>query len=384
MRKTLFLLLILAAIGLTAWFFGGRSVEVETVRVSRGNLIRTVEEDGIVEVPDDRRIFATQTARVLEVAVQDGDAVLPGKLLVRMNNPDLEVRIQETRTLLEQAAKERRGAAARSASARLLLEDASRNALRRERLYEAGAISLSELEEARLVEGRLKEDLAETRSAESSALALESGLRRTLSELEAKAKELLVRSPIRGFVLELPAEKDKVFQPGDLVVTVAPDAMMEVVSDVLGDALGGVAVGQKVRVTAPILRDLVLEGRVSKIYSQAFEKLSALGVVQRRVKVKISLPYTPELKPGFEVRVAIETERRSGALLLPVEAVRSTEKGERTVLRVEGNRIRTVKIRTGITDRRLIEILEGLEEGDEVVRNAGLDIAEGTRVRVQR
>lgn len=384
MRKTLFLLLILAAIGLTAWFFGGRSVEVETVRVSRGNLIRTVEEDGIVEVPDDRRIFATQTARVLEVAVQDGDAVLPGKLLVRMNNPDLEVRIQETRTLLEQAAKERRGAAARSASARLLLEDASRNALRRERLYEAGAISLSELEEARLVEGRLKEDLAETRSAESSALALESGLRRTLSELEAKAKELLVRSPIRGFVLELPAEKDKVFQPGDLVVTVAPDAMMEVVSDVLGDALGGVAVGQKVRVTAPILRDLVLEGRVSKIYSQAFEKLSALGVVQRRVKVKISLPYTPALKPGFEVRVAIETERRSGALLLPVEAVRSTEKGERTVLRVEGNRIRTVKIRTGITDRRLIEILEGLEEGDEVVRNAGLDIAEGTRVRVQR
>lgn len=384
MRKTLFLLLILAAIGLTAWFFGGRSVEVETVRVSRGNLIRTVEEDGIVEVPDDRRIFATQTARVLEVAVQDGDAVLPGKLLVRMNNPDLEVRIQETRTLLEQAAKERRGAAARSASARLLLEDAFRNALRRERLYEAGAISLSELEEARLVEGRLKEDLAETRSAESSALALESGLRRTLSELEAKAKELLVRSPIRGFVLELPAEKDKVFQPGDLVVTVAPDAMMEVVSDVLGDALGGVAVGQKVRVTAPILRDLVLEGRVSKIYSQAFEKLSALGVVQRRVKVKISLPYTPELKPGFEVRVAIETERRSGALLLPVEAVRSTEKGERTVLRVEGKRIRTVKIRTGITDRRLIEILEGLEEGDEVVRNAGLDIAEGTRVRVQR
>jgi HlyD family secretion protein len=384
MRKTLFLLLILAAIGLTAWFFGGRSVEVETVRVSRGNLIRTVEEDGIVEVPDDRRIFATQTARVLEVAVQDGDAVLPGKLLVRMNNPDLEVRIQETRTLLEQAAKERRGAAARSASARLLLEDAFRNALRRERLYEAGAISLSELEEARLVEGRLKEDLAETRSAESSALALESGLRRTLSELEAKAKELLVRSPIRGFVLELPAEKDKVFQPGDLVVTVAPDAMMEVVSDVLGDALGGVAVGQKVRVTAPILRDLVLEGRVSKIYSQAFEKLSALGVVQRRVKVKISLPYTPALKPGFEVRVAIETERRSGALLLPVEAVRSTEKGERTVLRVEGNRIRTVKIRTGITDRRLIEILEGLEEGDEVVRNAGLDIAEGTRVRVQR
>jgi HlyD family secretion protein len=102
------------------------------------------------------------------------------------------------------------------------------------------------------------------------------------------------------------------------------------------------------------------------------------------VKVRIDLPYSPSLKPGFEVRVAIETERHPGVLLLPIESVRTTESGERFAMKIERNRIKSVPIRTGLADRRSVEILEGLHEGDEVVRDAGLDLDEGRRVRVQR
>ncbi len=384
MRKSLFGVLGFVVIASTLWFLLLRGEEVETVRVARGDLVRIVEEDGIVEVPGDRRIFATQLARVLEVPVEEGDVVLPGTVLVRMKNPDLDVRIQETRTLLEQAKRDRLGAAALVESTRLLLSDAIRIAARRKRLYEAGAVSLSELEEATLALERLEKELKRRKSAEDSAAALESGLKRTVLELQAKGAELVARSPIRGIVLELPPEKDQVLQPGDLVATVAPEARMEVVSDILSDTMGSVAVGQKVRVTAPVLGEQVLEGKVSKIYPHAFEKLSALGVVQRRVKVRIDLPYSPRLKPGFEVRAAIETERHPGVLLLPIESVRTTESGERVVMRIERSRIKSVRVRTGIADRRFVEILEGLAEGDEVIRDAGLDLQEGSRVRVQR
>ena len=189
-------------------------------------------------------------------------------------NPDIEISAAETRTRLEQAAMKRRGVASRVVLGRLLLENATKNALRRERLYQEGAVSLSEMEDAKLAADRLKEALTEARSVEKAAVALESGLRRTLSELQVKREELVVKSPIKGVVLDLPAEKDKVFQPGDLVVAVAPRARIEVASDVLSDALGGVAVGQGARVTAPILGSTVLEGRVSKIYPQAEEILS--------------------------------------------------------------------------------------------------------------
>ena len=384
MKKILFGTLFFGVIAATLWFVFLRSEEVETVRVSRGDLVRTVEEDGVVEVPGDRRMYATQLARVLDVPVEEGDSVLPGTVLVRMKNADLDVRIHETRTLLDQAIRDRQGASALVESTRLLLSDAARVAARRKRLYEAGAISLSEFEEAVLTLERLEKDLERHQSAVDSAAVLESGLKRTVLELQAKGAELVVKSPIKGIVLELPPEKDRVLQPGDLVATVAPEARMEVVSDILSDAMGNVAVGQKVRVTAPVLGSQVLEGKVAKIYPQAFEKMSALGVVQRRVKVRIDLPYSPRLKPGFEVRVAIETERHPGVLLLPIESVRTTESGERFAMKIERNRIKSVPIRTGLADRRSVEILEGLHEGDEVVRDAGLDLDEGRRVRVQR
>lgn len=384
MKKILFGTLFFGVIAATLWFVFLRSEEVETVRVSRGDLVRTVEEDGVVEVPGDRRMYATQLARVLDVPVEEGDSVLPGTVLVRMKNPDLDVRIHETRTLLDQAIRDRQGASALVGSTRLLLSDAARVAARRKRLYEAGAISLSEFEEAVLTLERLEKDLERHQSAVDSAAVLESGLKRTVLELQAKGAELVVKSPIKGIILELPPEKDRVLQPGDHVATVAPEARMEVVSDILSDAMGNVAVGQKVRVTAPVLGSQVLEGKVAKIYPQAFEKMSALGVVQRRVKVRIDLPYSPRLKPGFEVRVAIETERHPGVLLLPIESVRTTESGERFAMKIERNRIKSVPIRTGLADRRSVEILEGLHEGDEVVRDAGLDLDEGRRVRVQR
>lgn len=384
MKKILFGTLLFGVIAATLWFVFLRSEEVETVRVSRGDLVRTVEEDGVVEVPGDRRMYATQLARVLDVPVEEGDSVLPGTVLVRMKNPDLDVRIHETRTLLDQAIRDRQGASALVESTRLLLSDAARVAARRKRLYEAGAISLSEFEEAVLTLERLEKDLERHQSAVDSAAVLESGLKRTVLELQAKGAELVVKSPIKGIILELPPEKDRVLQPGDHVATVAPEARMEVVSDILSDAMGNVAVGQKVRVTAPVLGSQVLEGKVAKIYPQAFEKMSALGVVQRRVKVRIDLPYSPRLKPGFEVRVAIETERHPGVLLLPIESVRTTESGERFAMKIERNRIKSVPIRTGLADRRSVEILEGLHEGDEVVRDAGLDLDEGRRVRVQR
>jgi len=383
-KKILFGTLLFGVIAATLWFVFLRSEEVETVRVSRGDLVRTVEEDGVVEVPGDRRMYATQLARVLDVPVEEGDSVLPGTVLVRMKNADLDVRIHETRTLLDQAIRDRQGASALVESTRLLLSDAARVAARRKRLYEAGAISLSEFEEAVLTLERLEKDLERHQSAVDSAAVLESGLKRTVLELQAKGAELVVKSPIKGIILELPPEKDRVLQPGDHVAPVAPEARMEVVSDILSDAMGNVAVGQKVSVTAPVLGSQVLEGKVAKIYPQAFEKMSALGVVQRRVKVRIDLPYSPSLKPGFEVRVAIETARHPGVLLLPIESVRTTESGERFAMKIERNRIKSVPIRTGLADRRSVEILEGLHEGDEVVRDAGLDLDEGRRVRVQR
>lgn len=78
------------------------------------------------------------------------------------------------------------------------------------------------------------------------------------------------------------------------------------------------------------------------------EKMSALGVAQRRVPVIISLDETANLKPGFEVKVAVETSTRQNVLLAPLESVITREDGLKEVMAVTNNLVTRRAVITGI------------------------------------
>ncbi len=370
-------IIILLAVTL---FFLLRPEKMAAVRVVRGEISSGVEEDGYLQPLEDRNFYATQTARITELPVEAGDEVSQGQLLIGMTNPDLEAILAETRAYWRQAEKSEIGYAAAAASLRLLLADENRNMERYRKLYEAGALSMTEMEQVSLRVERYTKDLAEAAARLGPASALSRGLRQQVLELEKKQAELTLKSPIDGYVLDLPVKKEQVVMAGELLVALGIEDEMEIRSDVLSDSLGGVKVGSRVRITAPILGSLTLEGHVKKIYPLAEEKVSPLGVAQRRVPVIIAFPMSEVLKPGYEVRVFIETSRREDVLLLPVESVR-TEDGIRKVFQLQGGKIHATEVRIGITDRRMVEILEGLEEGDVVVRDASLDLSDGQRAR---
>ena len=370
-------IIILLAVTL---FFLLRPEKMAAVRVVRGEISSGVEEDGYLQPLEDRNFYATQTARITELPVEAGDEVSQGQLLIGMTNPDLEAILAETRAYWRQAEKSEIGYAAAAASLRLLLADENRNMERYRKLYEAGALSMTEMEQVSLRVERYTKDLAEAEARLGSASALSRGLRQQVLELEKKQAELTLKSPIDGYVLDLPVKKEQVVMAGELLVALGIEDEMEIRSDVLSDSLGGVKVGSRVRITTPILGSLTLEGHVKKIYPLAEEKVSPLGVAQRRVPVIIAFPMSEVLKPGYEVRVFIETSRREDVLLLPVESVR-TEDGIRKVFQLQGGKIHATEVRIGITDRRMVEILEGLEEGDVVVRDASLDLSDGQRAR---
>jgi HlyD family secretion protein len=125
-------------------------------------------------------------------------------------------------------------------------------------------------------------------------------------------------------------------------------------------------------------------GEVQKIYPQAEEKTSALGVIQRRVPVIITLPSPANLKPGYEVRVAIETMSRQDVLVLPRESVRTREDGQKEVMVVANKRIQHRLIKTGISNQDNVEITGGLTTDELVVRDGSLDLSEKTRVKLPK
>jgi len=162
---------------------------------------------------------------------------------------------------------------------------------------------------------------------------------------------------------------------------VAAVESLEIKADILSDDLAEVKCGQNVFITAPVLGDTILEGTVSKIYPRAEEKMSALGVIQRRVPVIISLKNSANLQPGYEVRVAIETNHLENIITVPVESVRSKHDGTKEVMLIKNNRIVNMKVETGLSDNSSMEIKSGITEGEIIARDASLDLKDNQKVK---
>ncbi|MGC7845499.1 efflux RND transporter periplasmic adaptor subunit [Desulforudis sp. 1088] len=372
---------VLAAAVVAGLMLSSARTEVETVEARSGGIIRTVEDTGYVQASTDYSLYAAQGGRVIKVAVEAGQPVKQGQTLAVLENLDLAVQANDARTQLANARAAEAGAQAALERTRLELNDAKENLARMSELLAAGAATQAEYEKAQLLVKTYEQGLKEQQARQESAQAQAAALEKVLQDLTTKEQQLAVKSPAAGVVLDVAAKKEQVLVPGSLVATVAVLDRLEVRADILSDDLREVRVGQKVAVSAPALGEKVLQGEVKKIYPRAEEKQSALGIVQRRVPVIISLSETANLKPGYEVNVAIETFRKQNMLIIPREAVRTLEDGRKQVKVVVDGRVRHRLIETGASDRENIEVIDGLRSGDLVVRDGSLDLAEGARVR---
>ena len=228
---------------------------------------------------------------------------------------------------------------------------------------------------------KLKKSISQQEVSVSGLNKQVASLGAVLNSLEEKAGELQVISPISGTILDLPVKVGDVVTPGTLLAQVGSNSQLEVKTELLSDDLRRVKTGQTTHITAPVLGDQALTGQVSKIFPRAYEKTSALGVIQRRVPVIIALNHSANLQTGYEVRVAIETLRKEGVILLPRESVRLTEDGHYRVLVENKGRVKERSIDIGEKNQQWVEVIKGIKVGETVVRDGSLELKEGSRVK---
>lgn len=356
-------------------------IEAETAQVRTGDIIQTVEDTGYVQPATKYDLQALQNAKVIQVSVDTGQIVKKGQALVVLENLDLSMQITDTRSQLNQTTASISATQAAIDRTQLELKNAAGNLERARELYAAGAMTAVDFESARLKVETLEQSIKEQTQLLESARAQESGLNQSLQNLNLKERQLTMQSPVDGLVLNLPAKQEQVVNPGTLLASVAVTGQLEIKADILSDDLGEVSLGQRVKITAPVLGSKILTGEVMEIYPQAEEKQSALGVIQRRVPVIISLHDSANLKPGYEVKVAIETSTRHNVSIIPREAVRTLKDGGREVMVVKDNRVEHRLVKTGIGDRENIESTGGLQAGEILIRDGSLDLKENTRIK---
>ncbi|MHC1718309.1 MAG: efflux RND transporter periplasmic adaptor subunit [Acidaminococcaceae bacterium] len=385
MKKIIIYTSVIALIlaGLIYYFYYNVPV-VEVVKAKKGNIERTVVDTGYVQAVDDYEIYSEQDGKIIKLDVVRGQKVLKDQTIMVLENKDISMVSQYFLVELTRAQTEVSSTEAALAKANLELADAQISYERTSKLFAAGAVSQAELDASTLARNKSRENVDEL--IYNSKLANEKADNyRALYDTSLKREEkLIIRSPLDGTILKLPVETGNVVTTGTLLASLGIEDHLEIKADLLGDDLGDVAIGQKVRVIAPVLGNQVLYGEIAVIYPHAEEKLSTLGVLQRRVPVIIKLDNTANLKPGYEIRVGVITASRENVIILPRQAIFSGLAGEKKVMLTADNKVRHVNVKTGLMDNRNIEITEGLNIDDLVIKDANKIIKENTRIRVKQ
>ncbi|MEW6622838.1 MAG: efflux RND transporter periplasmic adaptor subunit [Bacillota bacterium] len=199
-------------------------------------------------------------------------------------------------------------------------------------------------------------------------------LKLDLLELEQKQLErkqnMKILAPFDG-TISLPSQAkgvgDDVSQ-GTVLATIIDYSKIQVVIPVDELDIFKIKVGQNVRISADALPNIPITGQVVKIASHG---RSQSGVAT--FDVTVAVEPVEGLRVGMTVNTDILVEQKLNTLLVPIEAV-NRRQGRATVLvadKSEGNgsdvQTRPVQVTTGAYNASFIEILEGLEEGQEVV-----------------
>ncbi|MEQ8200006.1 MAG: efflux RND transporter periplasmic adaptor subunit [Syntrophomonadaceae bacterium] len=382
-KKILWGLLGVALIAGIYYYYASAGTEVETVGVSRGDIKLAVVDTGYVQAFNQADIYAAQGGRVASLPVSVGQMVEKGQIIVVLDNKDLKMSSDQLQVQLSQAAAAVSAAEAALKQSNLDMVDVQAQYNRAQELFAAGAISQVEYDTAGSLLERTRAGIEAQEQNLRAAREQVGNCQSLLNSSRTKESELQVRSPISGMVMQLPVQQDEVVMYGSLLARVAPPGALEIKVDVLSDDLGEIKLGNRAEITAPVLGAEVLTGEVAKIYPQAEEKQSALGVVQRRVPIIIKLDNTGNLKPGYETRVSIITDRKENVLLVPREAVITSPDGGKQVMVVANNRAVVRKVSTGLYDTRSIEITGGLEAGEQIVKDGSTALKANARVKVK-
>lgn len=373
------------------------AIEVSTVAAIKRDLPRFFEATGSL-AGDQQTDVAPQTAgKVVAVGVEIGSEVRRGQMLVRLDDAELKLRVDQAVAQLEQAkaavrqAEEKIGLrsgqafdpnrVAEVAAARVAFDLAEKNLKRAETLNESGDVSRSFYDEQRARRDQLKEQyevqLAQARQNYAAVQVARTNVANAESAVALARKNLSyanIPSPIDGFVAERTADLGEYVSPQQKVATVVRTNPLRIRIDIPEQSIPEVQVGQSVSLTTSAWPDRNFSGRVARIAPN-------VSAASRTLTVEAEIENSSgALKPGQFATVRILQPRAEPAVLVPARAV-LTQAGVSRVFVIKDGHAEQRLVQTGQHEGDLIEIKNGVA-ADEQVATSNLEmLTDGIAVR---
>ena len=391
-HKFLVALLIIAAA--IAVFYGVtrmRGVEVDVVQVREQSLVQTVVATGRVMSPARVEIGSVITGRVVKVAVREGDKIEVGQTLIELDHSELSASLKQAEAA-EQSARARLAnvselglatAAESLTQAKATMEWNQAELKRNRELRASGFIGQSKLDE---VERAYRVAKSQYESARTQMQSQKQGgvqAREAISKLgeataarelaAAKLAQATIRADAAATILTRTVEPGDVVQPGKTLLTLATAGETRITAQIDEKNLPFVKAGDAALASADAFPD-------AKFKAEVYYVAPSVDVQRGAVEARLRVPEPPaHLRADMTLSVEIVGARKDNALVVPFNAVRGVANGSVSVLTVNAGKAATRAVRLGLRGGGKVEIVDGLQAGEQVIVNAA--IVPGARVR---
>jgi membrane fusion protein, multidrug efflux system len=310
----------------------GRPVTVVAATVSQQPWQDRIEALGTASANESVVITAKVADSVRDLKFDDGDRVERGQVLVSLTNTE------ETALLDEAVAA---------------LAEARRQEQRLQRSVQSGAVTRQAMDQAK----------SQVEQAEAR-----------VDSVRARLSDRVISAPFAGRLGFRQISEGAFVSPGTAITTLDDLSRIKLDFRVPETLLGAIQIGDQIKAAAAAFPGQAFSGRIEQVDTR-------IDPVTRSLTVRALLPNDKELlKPGMLLTVKIESQPRQ-ATVVPELAVQGN-RDKSTVFRINGGKAELVELRIGARHDGMVEVLDGLQVGDQVVTEGLAKVRPGAQVQL--
>ena len=371
---TSLIICILVVFGIFVYsYFSKEEVEYLTQKITRKNISQTIEAVGKVYAKEQVDVGAQVSGQIIKLYVDVGDKVKQGDLIAQIDKDKQQNDLDITRARLESAK-------ANLESKKVALSIASKQYIREQKLYAKKATSLESLETLKDNYFTLKADVA---ALNAEVVELEITLKNAQKDLDYT----IITAPMDGVIINVAVDEGQTVnanQNTPTLVRIANLEQMEVRMEIAEADVSKIKIGTKLQFSLLSDPDTTYEAQIASIDpadTQISDSSSQQNSSNNSNSTSNAIYYYAKffvdnkenlLRIGMSIQNEIVVANANNVIAVPTYAIKNDDKGYFVEI-LEEDSVRKKYVKLGIKDALNTEILEGVNEGENLIISSSLE-----------
>ncbi|CAN5583635.1 efflux RND transporter periplasmic adaptor subunit [soil metagenome] len=399
------------------WIGKSKEIEVEFAKSKKASITEKVSASGTVQPVIEVKLAPEVSGEIIELNIEDGDSVYLGQTLAKIRPDTWLSQLERTEAGLSQQKANLESSRANLSRSVAQFTRAELDYKRQETLWNGKVISESDWQLAKQNYEVAKNDLSSAKQSVEAGKFVVSSTEASVRESRENVRKTSVMAPLKGIVSKLSVKKGErvvgtATMTGTEILRIADLNKMEVRVNVNENDIVRVHLNDSVTIDVDAYQNInkQFKGLVTNIANTAKDKASADAITEFEVRILILRSSYEDLikkgnkypfRPGMTASVEVLTNRKENVLSVPLASVttrnpeakgeikndnnnngpgggnsnRAVDTGKKTAVSKDKivvfvndkGKAKMVEVKTGISDYDNIEILSGVEDGQEVV-----------------